>query len=167
MSLSCALFGKPPSWSTLLDTNRGNRGAFDCIAELWPHIAMILYRLFPLPDEFSARAHHYHVLMSRIFLSVAIMEVVGTTLETIVVFWLWGSLWHKWTLPFKVVTPILHILFSCAQAWGAWVFWQLSKKEARKAAGVLSSGVLTEETESTKSTLQKITDTSQVKLDTA
>lgn len=78
--------------------------------------------------------------MSRIFLSVAIMEVIGTTLETIIVFWLFASLWDKWTLPFKVVTPILHVLFSCAQIWGAWVFWNLSKKEARKAAGLLKSG---------------------------
>lgn len=31
------------------------------------------------------------------------------------------------------MTPILHLLFSCAQGWGAFVFWQLSKKEVRKA----------------------------------
>ncbi|KAK5090683.1 hypothetical protein LTR05_000858 [Lithohypha guttulata] len=116
-------------------------GAFDCIAELWPHIAMILYRLLPPSDEHSKRARHFHGLMSRLFFSVAVMEIVGTTLETTVVFWLFGSLWHKWTLSFKVVTPILHVLFSCAQLWGAWVFWNLSKKEARKAAGLLSSGV--------------------------
>lgn len=143
-------------------TNKFGRGAFDCIAELWPHLAMILYRLLPSADEFSARAHHFHVLMSRIFLSVAIMEVAGTTLETIVVFWLFGSLWNKWTLPFKVVTPILHFLFSCAQGWGAWVFWQLSKKEARKAAGLLTSGMLPLDEESTGKSLQSDTHTASI-----
>jgi hypothetical protein len=58
-----------------------------------------------------------------------IAELVGTTLETVVVFWLWGSLWDQWTIPFKVVTPILHALFSAAQLFGAWVFWQLARKE--------------------------------------
>lgn len=101
---------------------------------------MIIYRLMPAPDDMSARALQIHGLMSRIFLSVAIMEITGTVLETTVVFWLFASLWEKWTLPFLVVTPILHLLFSCAQIWGAWVFWNLSKKEARKAAGLLKSG---------------------------
>lgn len=78
-------------------------------------------------------------------MSVAIMEIMGTVLETTVVFWLFGSLWDKWTLPFRVVTPILHALFSCAQLWGAWVFWNLSKKEARKAAGLIASGPLADE----------------------
>lgn len=73
------------------------------------------------------------------------MEITGTVLETTVVFWLFGSLWDKWTLPFKVVTPILHALFSCAQLWGAWVFWGLSKKEARKAAGLITAGALADE----------------------
>lgn len=68
------------------------------------------------------------------------MELAGTTLETIVVFWLFASLWDQWTLPFRIVTPILHLLFSCAQLWGAWVFWNLSKKEARKARGLIKSG---------------------------
>lgn len=92
-----------------------------------------MYRLLLPSDDISARAQHFHNLMSRIFFSVAIVEVVGTTLETIVVFWLFASLWDKRTLPFKVMTPILHLLFGCAQGWGAFVFWQLWKKEARKA----------------------------------
>ena len=83
------------------------------------------------------------------------MEVCGTTLETIVVFWLFGSLWSKWTLPFKVVTPILHVLFSCAQGWGAYVFWQLSKKEARKAAGLIGSGSIQPEERTEDETVLK------------
>ena len=116
---------------------------------------MILYRLVPNTDELGGKSLAYHGLMSRIFFSVAIMEVAGTTIETIVVFWLWGSLWTRWTLPFKVVTPILHILFSCAQGWGAYVFWQLSRKEGRKAAGLLTSGPLMSQAEEQPETKKK------------
>jgi hypothetical protein len=61
-----------------------------------------------------------------------VAEIAGTTFETIIVFWLWGTLWDKWTLPFKVVTPMLHVLFCAAQLFGAWVFWKLAKKEKSK-----------------------------------
>jgi len=58
---------------------------------------------------------------------------VGTPLETIVVMYLFGSLWHRWTLPFRVVTPMLHLLFSAAQPWGAWIFFGMAKNQSRKA----------------------------------
>src|ERR1700761_2442080 len=80
---------------------------------------MILYRLC------SGR----HTLMYRLFLATSAAEVAGTLFETIIVFWLWGSLWQQWTLPFRIVTPLLHALFSAAQLFGAWVFWQLARKE--------------------------------------
>lgn len=89
------------------------------VAEFWPHLAIIIYRLYP-----GRRGLSY-----RIFLATVIAEVIGTTFETAIVFWLWGSLWNQWTTPFKVVTPILYGLFSAAQLFGAWVFWQLAKKE--------------------------------------
>lgn len=38
-----------------------------------------------------------------------------TVLETIIVMWLFGSLWYRWTLPFEVVTPILHLFSSAVQ----------------------------------------------------
>jgi hypothetical protein len=94
-------------------------GAFDIVAELWPHLTMIIYRLCP----------GRHVLMYRLFVSTSVAEVVGTIFETTVILWLWGTLWSQWTLPFRVVTPILHALFSAAQLFGAWVFWKLAKKE--------------------------------------
>lgn len=89
------------------------------MAELWPHLAMILYRLYP----------GRHSLMYKLFFATTIVEIAGTAFETVIVFWLWGSLWNQWTLPFKIVTPFLHTLFSAAQLFGAWIFWQLAKKE--------------------------------------
>lgn len=83
---------------------------------------MILYRLKP----------NKHFLLSRVLLSVSYLELLSTIAETGLIFWLWGSLWSKWTLPFKVITPILHTLFSLAQLWGFWVLRKLSQKELQK-----------------------------------
>jgi hypothetical protein len=95
---------------------------FDVIAELWPHFALILYRVYP--DR--------HYFLAWVFRATVACEVVGTTLETALVMWFFGALWHKWTLPFKIVTPSLHLLFTTAQLWGAWVFWQIAQREYRK-----------------------------------
>jgi hypothetical protein len=70
--------------------------------------------------------------MYRLFLWTTLAEIGGTIFETILIFWLWGTLWSKWTLPFKIATPILHALFSAAQLFGAWVFWSLARKEKAK-----------------------------------
>lgn len=99
-------------------------GAFDVIAEFWPHLAIILYRIYN--DD--------HVFLIKVFRTAVFTEIVGTTLETIVVMWLFAGLWDRWTLPFKVVTPILHALFSAAQLWGAYNFWQLWKKQEKLLA---------------------------------
>jgi hypothetical protein len=84
-------------------------GAFDIIAEFWPHVAIILYRVYPTN----------HNLLCKVFCFSSITTFAGTIVETITVTWLFGSLWHRWTLPFKIVTPILHVLFSAAQLFGA------------------------------------------------
>ncbi|KAK3191684.1 hypothetical protein K4F52_002107 [Lecanicillium sp. MT-2017a] len=97
-------------------------GAFDVIAELWPHLAMIVYRTHA----------SNHLLLSRIFYLTMYLELFGTTAETIIVMWLFGSLWDKWALSLKIATPFLHTLFSAAQLWGAWIFYKLAKEQRRK-----------------------------------
>ncbi|KID84753.1 hypothetical protein MGU_08098 [Metarhizium guizhouense ARSEF 977] len=94
-------------------------GTFDVLAELWPHIAMIIYRTH----------NSKHGLLSRLFYTTMALELVGTTVETVVVMWLFGSLWDKWSLSLKIVTPFLHFLFSAAQLWGAWIFYKLAKDQ--------------------------------------
>ncbi|OAA52156.1 hypothetical protein ISF_09320 [Cordyceps fumosorosea ARSEF 2679] len=97
-------------------------GAFDVVAELWPHLAMIIYRTH----------NDNHRLLARIFYATAILEVVGTTTETIIVMFLFGSLWDKWSLSLKITTPFLHTLFSAAQLWGVWIFYKMGKDQQRK-----------------------------------
>ena len=78
---------------------------------------MILYRVYP--DN--------HRMLTKLLYSCTILELVGTLTETIIVMWLFGSLWSIWSLSLKVVTPILHVLFSIAQLWGAYILWGLAK----------------------------------------
>lgn len=92
------------------------------VAEFWPHVAMILYRV------------HYnnHPFLARIFYTTAILEAVGTTAETAIVMFLFGSLWDKWPLSLKIATPFLHALFSSAQLWGVWIFYKMATDQQTK-----------------------------------
>lgn len=56
-------------------------------------------------------------------------EAFGTVIETIVVMTIFGSLWSHWTIELKIVTPILHVMFSAAQLWGAKNFWEMYNEE--------------------------------------
>ena len=84
-------------------------------------MAIILYRVFP----------NRHRFLKRLFLLSCITTALGTTCETIVIFFLFGSLWDRWQIAFKVVTPLLHIAFSAAQVHGSVVFWKMYKRQQR------------------------------------
>jgi hypothetical protein len=99
-------------------------GAFDVLGQLWPHIVMILYRLNPTK----------HLFLSRAFYATALFEAISPVFETAVVMWLFGSLWDRWTLQMKVITPILHVIFKASQIWGAILFWKLARKEEGRLA---------------------------------
>ncbi|KAE8155300.1 hypothetical protein BDV25DRAFT_135047 [Aspergillus avenaceus] len=94
-------------------------GAFDIIAEFFPHLAIILYRIFPKRHRF----------LKRVFLLSCITTVTGTTCETIVIMYLFGCLWDRWQIAFKIVTPLLHIAFSAAQVHGSIVLWKMYKRQ--------------------------------------
>ncbi|KAF2030189.1 hypothetical protein EK21DRAFT_112109 [Setomelanomma holmii] len=94
-------------------------GMFDVIAEFWPHVAIILYRMRPKDHDF----------LRKVFFSSMVVTFTGTVVETIAVMYIWGWAWDRWTLAFKVVTPILHVVFSCAQLWGAYNFYKMWKKQ--------------------------------------
>ena len=55
----------------------------------------------------------------------------GTCAETIVTMYLFGVLWSKWELAFKVTTPMLHLAFSAAQVHGSMVFYRMYKRQER------------------------------------
>ncbi|KAJ5825001.1 hypothetical protein N7447_007341 [Penicillium robsamsonii] len=96
-------------------------GAFDAVFELFPHLAIVLYRIFP--DR-----HHF---LSNLFLFSCFSTALGTAAETVVTMWLFASTWDRWRLAFKVVTPILHVAFSAAQIHGSLVFWRMYRRQKR------------------------------------
>ena len=44
---------------------------------------------------------------------------------------IFGQLWDHWTLEFKILTPVLHVLFTLAQLWGSIVFWRMAQKHRK------------------------------------
>ncbi|KAJ7609835.1 hypothetical protein FB45DRAFT_761643 [Roridomyces roridus] len=96
-------------------------GAFDIISEFIPHLTIILYRVYPTSHSF----------LRSIFRAACITTLIGTLAETIVVFFLFGQLWERWMLSFRVATPILHVGFSIAQLHGTRIFWRMWRKQER------------------------------------
>jgi hypothetical protein len=103
-------------------------GAFDVIAELWPHLSVITYRLNPGKHKF----------LTKVFLYTCVIQVASTIIQTGLILWVFISPWDKWTIGMKISTPILHVLFSAAQLYGAWFTYRLYKKQARLAASAVS-----------------------------
>lgn len=97
--------------------------AFDVLAELWLNVAFILYRIWPTD----------HNLLARIFAGTAVISSLGTVAETIMVMTLFGQAWDRWELSFKVITPILHFLFTVAQIHAAKILYLMWAKERRLA----------------------------------
>jgi hypothetical protein len=98
--------------------------AFDVLAELWLNVAFILYRIYPTN-------HH---LLAKVFGATAIISSAGTLTETIIVMTLFGQAWDLWDLSFKVVTPILHVLFTVAQIHAAKILFVMWTKQKRLIA---------------------------------
>ncbi|KIW09218.1 uncharacterized protein PV09_00145 [Verruconis gallopava] len=94
-------------------------GAFDVLAEFWPNLAIILYRV--------KKDNHY--LLSQVFFITAIITVLGTTAETVMIFVFLGSVWHRLSLDFKVATPILHVVFMAAQVHGSRILFSMYKRQ--------------------------------------
>ncbi|KAJ7662954.1 hypothetical protein B0H17DRAFT_1093040 [Mycena rosella] len=92
-----------------------------CMGWFLPHLTIILYRVYP-------DSHHF---LATLFRVACFTTLVGTTAETIVAMYLFGQLWSRWTLSFKIATPILHVAFSAAQFHGTRIFYRMWKKQER------------------------------------
>jgi hypothetical protein len=116
----CTVWGNcnpfPPLRPLIFPTNTP-LGAFDIISESFPHLSIILYRTHPTSHQF----------LVKIFRLSCITTFIGTIFETILTMYLFGSLWDRWTLAFKIVTPLLHILFASCQLWGSLNFWKMMR----------------------------------------
>jgi hypothetical protein len=57
--------------------------------------------------------------------------LIGTISETVLAMYFFGLLWDRWSLAFKISTPMLHIAFSVAQLHGTRIFYAVWKKQER------------------------------------
>jgi len=105
-------------------------GAFDIISESLPHLTIILYRVYP--DS--------HRFLAALFRVACFTTLLGTVTETIVAMYLFGQLWSRWTLPFKIATPLLHIAFSAAQFHGTRIFLQDVAETSKDRSGSTGCG---------------------------
>ncbi|KAF3929881.1 hypothetical protein AA313_de0200008 [Arthrobotrys entomopaga] len=97
-------------------------GAFDVIVEFLPSLAIIRYRVIS----------NQHCQLRRLFQFTMYWTLSGTIAESIVAMYLFGALWHRWELSFKIVTPILHVAFSAAQLHGSNIFRKMARREAER-----------------------------------
>jgi hypothetical protein len=77
---------------------------------------------------------HYnnHAFLCNVFLGTSLITLMGTTAETIMIMVLFGESWSRWELSFKIVTPILHIIFTMAQLHGSRILFQMYRKQQKK-----------------------------------
>jgi hypothetical protein len=94
------------------------------VSEFLPHVSIILYRVYP----------NSHQFLKKLFKTAMITTLTGTTAETILTMYLFGSLWNRWTMAFKVTTPMLHLLFMSCQLWGSYNFYKMYKRQQRLIA---------------------------------
>lgn len=97
-------------------------GAFDVLAELWPNVAIILYRVY----------NDNHYFLMNVFLGTCLITICGTVAETIMIGVFLAQSWSRWELAFKIVTPILHIVFSMAQLHGSRILFSLYRSQKKK-----------------------------------
>jgi hypothetical protein len=91
------------------------------VSEFLPHISIILYRVYP-------NSHHF---LKKLFQAAMVTTLIGTTAETILTMYLFGSVWDRWTIAFEVTTPMLHLLFMSCQLWGSYNFYKMYKRQQR------------------------------------
>ncbi|KAF2404725.1 hypothetical protein EJ06DRAFT_487711 [Trichodelitschia bisporula] len=96
-------------------------GAFDVLAEGWLNLAFILYRIHP----------RNHAFLCYLFFSTCAITVMGSVAETIMIMVLFGQSWSRWELSFKIVTPILHFIFTLAQLHGSRILFSMWLKQKR------------------------------------
>jgi hypothetical protein len=96
-------------------------GAFDVLAELWPNVAIILYRVY----------NDNHYFLMNVFLGTCLITICGTIAESFMIFVFLAQSWSRWELAFKIVTPILHVVFSMAQVHGSRILFSLYLKQKR------------------------------------
>lgn len=95
---------------------------FDLLAGLWPRPALIIRTVLPAN-------HRLNMWICFAAMSLTAMGSVG---ETVFALYLYGTHFYAWSLRVRYATPVLHVMFVCAQLNTSWIMWTLFKRH-RKA----------------------------------
>ncbi|GLB44474.1 hypothetical protein LshimejAT787_1701010 [Lyophyllum shimeji] len=98
-------------------------GVFEMLFEVFPHVAVILYRL--RRDE--------PAFLRKIFLIASCGIFTGTLLEQVAIGMFYHQIWKRFPTSYKVVGLILHVCFMAAQIHGGRVCLQIAQKMAEEA----------------------------------
>jgi hypothetical protein len=75
-----------------------------------------------------------HRLLSRAAYTCCIWVLLGATVETAVTIWLLSRSWHRWSLSFRVLLPLVFSLWISTQLYGAWRILGMARSKAQTAS---------------------------------
>ncbi|KAF8068721.1 hypothetical protein FPV67DRAFT_1668795 [Lyophyllum atratum] len=93
-------------------------GTFEMIFEVWPHLAVMLYRIL----------RHRPSFLHKVFLCTACCIFTGTFLEQIAIGVFYHHVWTRLPASYKALGLILHVCFMMAQLHGGRVCLQIARK---------------------------------------
>lgn len=77
-----------------------------------------------------------HVLLSRLAYACFGWVLLGASVETAITIWLLNRSWHRWSISFKVLLPIVFTLWITTQLYGATRIFSMARSKQRLAMGL-------------------------------
>ncbi|KZT24615.1 hypothetical protein NEOLEDRAFT_1115720 [Neolentinus lepideus HHB14362 ss-1] len=97
-------------------------GTFEMMFEMFPHLAVLLYRAMRDRPRF----------LSRLFFVVSLGIFTGTLSEQVAIIYFYHRIWNHIPILYKALGPILHVCFLAAQVHGGRICMQISTKLRRE-----------------------------------
>ncbi|KAK4112866.1 hypothetical protein N656DRAFT_789476 [Canariomyces notabilis] len=98
-------------------------GVFDVVVELPLYSFLIVWRV----------KSNEHRLLSRMAYTCCIWVLLGATIETAITIWLLNRSWHRWSLSFRILLPLVFSLWISIQLYGAYRTLGMATSKARIA----------------------------------
>ncbi|KAE8423646.1 hypothetical protein BDV36DRAFT_243023 [Aspergillus pseudocaelatus] len=96
-------------------------GSFDVVVELPIYTYMIIWRL----------KANKHPLLKRMAYACCVWILLGATVEIAVTIWLLNRSWHRWSMSFRILLPLVFSLWIVTQFYGAYRVFGMAQFKAR------------------------------------
>ncbi|EPQ51167.1 hypothetical protein GLOTRDRAFT_5816, partial [Gloeophyllum trabeum ATCC 11539] len=106
-------------------------GTFEMMFEMFPHLAVMLYRIY----------RHKPRFLCRLFLIVGLGIFTGTLSEQVAIIYFYNRIWKHLPILYKAVGPILHVCFLAAQVHGGRICIQISMKLRKEVKEAQKKGI--------------------------